>query len=223
MCGRLFTKPIPEWREIMNTLGLPGMDMPELNNQVPSEQLPFVFMERGRLTMKLMRWGLHPRFATGAPTHASTTHNARIETVETLATFREAVQRQRGFVPASGFLEWRNVGKISEPFFFDCENQPLAIAGIWDLWNGEVYSFSIITQPADKTFGEIHPRMPLTLTADQLKIWLDPKVPAQEALQKLRGASLPLRHRLVDFSVNNTKNKSPVVFVENAPQQAVMF
>ena len=223
MCGRLFSKPLPEWRDIMNTLGLPGMVLPELHNQAPSEQLPFIFMERGRMTMRMMRWGLHPKFAPQPPTTTTTTQNARIENLQVLPTFREAIQRQRGFVPAAGFVEWRTVGKIVEPFFFDCPEQPLAIAGVWDVWNGEVYSFSVITQPADKAFGEIHPRMPLTLNAEQLKLWQDPRRNARDVLQKLHGSTLPLRHRLIDFGVNNTKNKAPVVFVDNAPSQAALF
>src|SRR4051812_37072988 len=117
MCGALFTKAMPEWREIMDKLGLPGMDLPELNNQKPSEMIPFAFMDRGQLVIKPMRWGLHPRFASEGPRLASHTHWARIETIETLPTFRDAVKSRRGFVPASGFIEWRNIGKINEPFF----------------------------------------------------------------------------------------------------------
>lgn len=222
MCGRLFIKLL-EWQEILDALGLPWMDLPELNNQAPAEQIPFVFMERGVMVMKSMRWGLHPHFATEAPAWGSTTHNARIETVETLPAYRTSVRRQRGFVPAAGFVEWRNVGKISEPFYIDCADQPLAIAGIWDVWNNEVFSFSIITQPADEAFSKIHPRMPLSLTNEQLMRWMSPKEETHELLEDFKGHSLPLRFKPVSFAVNNARNKEPVMYVENQPEQAALF
>lgn len=222
MCGRLFTKPEGA-SGILDALGLPWMDLPELNNQAPAEQIPFIFMERGRFVMKAMRWGLHPQFAAEAPTWSSHTHNARIETVETLPSYRDAVRRQRGFVPAAGIVEWRNMGKISEPFYIDCPDQLFAIAGIWDVWNNEVFSFSIITQAADEAFSKIHPRMPLSLTNDQLMRWIDPKENAHQLLQEFKGHSLPLRFQPIDFVVNSAKNKTPVVYVENQPQQAALF
>jgi putative SOS response-associated peptidase YedK len=222
MCGRLFTKPEGA-REILALLGLPWMDLPELNNQAPTEHLPFVFVDHGKFVMKQMRWGLHPSFATEPPAWSSLTHNARIETVDTLPAYRNAVRRQRGLVPAAGFVEWRNVGKISEPFYIDCPNQPLAIAGIWDVWNNEVFSFSIITQSADAAFGEIHPRMPLTLDSQQLMRWLDPKENANQLLQELKGHSLPLRFQPIDFAVNNARNKAPVVYANDRPQQSALF
>lgn len=222
MCGRLFIKPA-DAREIMEALGLPWMDLPELNNQAPTEKIPFVYMDGGKPVMKLMRWGLHPHFASDAPSWGATTHNARIETVETLPTFRNAVRRQRGFVPAAGFIEWRTAAKISEPFYIDCENQPLALAGVWDVWNNEVFSFSIITQPANEEFSEIHPRMPLTLTRAQLMRWIDPEENVHLLLKEFAGQALPARIRPVDFAVNNTRNKSPAVFVSDRPKQTALF
>ena len=222
MCGRLFIKPEEVYR-ILDELGLPWMQAPEVNNQAPSEAVSFVYMDKGTPAMRPMRWGLHPHFAPKAPTHESRTHNARIESIEELSTFRDAIQRQRGFVPAAGFLEWKNEGKISEPFYFDCETQPLAIAGIWDVWDGKVFSFSVITQPADKHFGQIHPRMPLTLTSEQTRRWCNPTENAHSLLSEFYGHSLPLRFRPVSFDVNNARNKGPVEFVDCHPKQAALF
>ena len=169
-----------------------------------------------------------PLFVNHTRTHNGTnwesrTHNARIENVETLPAYRDAIRSQRGFVPAAGIVEWRHVGNVAEPFYIDCPDQPLALAGIWDIWDGRIFSFSLITQPADDAFGKIHPRMPLTLNHEQLMRWIDPKENASRLLKEFQGSSLPLRFQQVDFAVNNSRNKQPVVYVENQPQQAALF
>jgi len=222
MCGRLFIKPEEVYR-LLDELGLPWMNIPELNNQAPSESVPFVYVENGMYKLDMMRWGLHPKFAKEAPTSQSRAYNARIESIETLYTFRDAIKKQRGFVAAAGFLEWKNVGNISEPFYIDCEDQPLALAGVWDIWNNEVLSFSVITQPAHETFGAIHPRMPLSLNREQRVRWCDPNENVHELLKEFYGHSLPLRFQPVSFDVNNARNKGPLTFVDNHPKQTALF
>jgi putative SOS response-associated peptidase YedK len=52
------------------------------------------------------------------------------------------------------------------------------MAGLWDLWldpdGEELYSFTIITVPANKLFRAIHNRMPLILDPEVARQWLDP-------------------------------------------------
>jgi putative SOS response-associated peptidase YedK len=50
------------------------------------------------------------------------------------------------------------------------DQKPFTMAGLWDLWRDpdgeELYSFTIITVPANKLFRAIHDRMPLILDPD---------------------------------------------------------
>ncbi len=81
----------------------------------------FARMEEGWFTQKVpvvrlgadgvregvaLRWGLVPFFAHGEPPKYSTI-NARIETVESAASYRGPWKRgQRCLLPATGFYEW---------------------------------------------------------------------------------------------------------------------
>ena len=64
-----------------------------------------------------MRWGLIPSWSKG-PDPKFTNINARAETVEKAAPFRNAFKRHRCLVPASGFYEWRKEGNAKQPYYF---------------------------------------------------------------------------------------------------------
>jgi putative SOS response-associated peptidase YedK len=75
-------------------------------NIAPTQEVPVVRAVDGEREGLLMRWGLIPFFAHGEPPKYSTI-NARIETVETAASYRGPWKRsQRCLQIASGFYEW---------------------------------------------------------------------------------------------------------------------
>jgi putative SOS response-associated peptidase YedK len=75
-------------------------------NIAPTQEVPVVRAVDGEREGLLMRWGLIPFFAHGEPPKYSTI-NARIETVETAASYRGPWKRsQRCLKIASGFYEW---------------------------------------------------------------------------------------------------------------------
>ena len=105
--------------------------------------------------------------------------NARAESVAEKPMFREAYQKRRCLVPASGFYEWRKNGKEKIPYYFSPKNdrEPLVFAGLWDDWNEKnenIRSFTIITTAANDFMKPIHDRMPLILKPEFWRKWIAP-------------------------------------------------
>jgi putative SOS response-associated peptidase YedK len=83
------------------------------------------------------RWGLVPAWAKD-PSMGNRTFNARAETVASKPSFRSAFTARRLVVVADGFYEWRQgPGTTKQPFYFTrADGNPLALAGLWEVWRG---------------------------------------------------------------------------------------
>ena len=139
----------------------------------------------------LLRWGLVPFFAQGRP-GAYSTINARVESIDTAASYRGPWKRaQRCLVPALGFYEWQQLEDgTKQPFYIRLtDQQPFAFAGLWDRSvreDGEaILSCTIITLPANAFMAGIHnvkARMPAILTKMQRQTWLEGDAAAARAV-----------------------------------------
>jgi putative SOS response-associated peptidase YedK len=138
-------------------------------------------------TLQTMHWGLIPAWFKGADYKeiASKTLNARIETVEEKASFKNLLHRQECIVPSSGFFEWQTIGKEKIPFFiYPTNGKILSLAGLFDQWQDPISgkikkTFTVLTCPANELMAEIHnskKRMPVILTSEQEKEWLEGKL-----------------------------------------------
>ena len=101
--------------------------------------------------------------------------NARLETMETSPFFRPLVRTGRAIVPVSGYYEWRELPKGTQPYYFTDETSSM----MWlpALHDGK--SFAVATIEANENVAPIHHRMPVKLTPEQAKQWLD-GVPIRE-------------------------------------------
>jgi putative SOS response-associated peptidase YedK len=129
-----------------------------------------------------LRWGLIPFFARGVPPRYNTI-NARIETVQSAASYRGSWKRnQRCLVVASGFYEWQTQadGGTKVPYYIHVTDQDIfAFAGLWEASRTEagelIESVTHITLPANHLVGEIHNtkhRMPAILEKADRDAWL---------------------------------------------------
>jgi len=193
-------------------MGLSG-ELPTLHNLAPSEFLPVIRYAGEAFAMDTMRWWLHPSWSPDPPNSQYSMFNARIETLATSRAFKIPFQRQRAIIPVSGFVEWKAEGKNKIPYFVDCVDSPMLLAGIWDNWRDEVFSCAIVTQPASESFKNIHDRMPLSLSEIEAAEWLDPSAKPSDLLQSFEGKSLSLRCREVLPTINNARKKLEVEFV----------
>jgi putative SOS response-associated peptidase YedK len=128
----------------------------------------------------LVRWGLIPYWAGGAPPKYAT-FNARMERIDSAPAFRGPWSRgQRCILPAAGFYEWHKRGMSKQPFFIKLADRDVfGFAGLWDRSKGtdsvSLESCTIITLAANRLLAEIHNtdhRMPAILREEDHEAWL---------------------------------------------------
>lgn len=110
--------------------------------------------------------------------------------------FRDAFERQRCIIPASGFYEWTGDKGAKVPHLFTAgDGSPvLAFAGLWDRWpdpasGDEVQSATIIVSGAIKWMNPYHDRMPVLLATTDFDGWLDGTL-GSEALRPAAESAL---------------------------------
>ncbi|PZO01046.1 MAG: DUF159 family protein [Hyphomicrobiales bacterium] len=123
------------------------------------------------------RWWLVPAWWKKSLREIASTFNARVETVDSSAMFRDAFKRRRCIVPASGFFEWTGPKTDRVPHYFSAaDGGLLGIAGLWDQWTNPegdvVTSCTMIVRDANEWTAKYHDRMPSFLQPDQFDAWL---------------------------------------------------
>jgi putative SOS response-associated peptidase YedK len=157
-------------------------------NVAPTQPAPVVIAHDGARAIELMRWGLVPFWAEPGK-KLPLMINARVESLMAKQMFRDALERKRCLVPASGFFEWVRSGgdkQPARPFYFHPPGPRLiAFAGLWarhrDPRGDELHSFTIITTRANPLVKPIHDRMPIVLPPDDHAAWLSPDLDADAA------------------------------------------
>ena len=133
--------------------------------------------ETKQRTLDALRWGLIPNWAKD-PKIAYKTINARVETVDTAPSYRQAFKKRRCLIPADSFYEWKKVvgGKI--PYAIGMkDDSPFVFAGSMggmersatDEW---LRTCTIITGEPNEFVRQIHTRMPVILPEEQHDAWL---------------------------------------------------
>ena len=103
--------------------------------------------------------------------------NSRLETIQNKILFKESFEKRRCVIPANGYYEWSIKDNIKIPYFINIpDKETIYFAGIWKYLNFKKSSmkvFSIITKPSNSLLKEIHDRMPVTLSSEESKDYLD--------------------------------------------------
>jgi putative SOS response-associated peptidase YedK len=174
-------------------------------------------MMDGKRHFVLMRWGLLPSWVKD-PKGFTLLINARGESVNEKPAFRNAMKYRRCLIPADGFYEWKQDGRIKRPYFVGRKDAaPFAFAGLWENWMGpngeEIESAAIVTTPASASIAHIHHRMPVMLEPGQFEMWLDCRnTDAQTAAQMFRPApDDAIEAREISDRVNRVANDTPDV------------
>jgi putative SOS response-associated peptidase YedK len=184
MCGRYTITRQDGLVEEMEAVLAPGVEdhawwKPRFN-VAPTQDAPVVTLEHGVRTISMMRWGLVPFWAGKPGQKLPLVINARVESVDAKAMFRDALARRRCLVPADGFYEWKKLGKHKQPMYIHpADHRFFAFAGLWARARteaGELHSFTIITGPPNELVAPIHDRMPVVLDRGVWSAWLDPSL-----------------------------------------------
>jgi putative SOS response-associated peptidase YedK len=172
------------WAEIVTlyklTVDRPPHNLQPRYNVCPTDPIDVVTERDGKRDLVRMRWGVVPWWwSKPLKELRMATFNARAETVETKAVFRDAFKRSRCLIPMSGYYEWQNTPGGKQPWFFTArDGSPiLTAAGLWDEWKnretGEpMRSCAMIITDPNGFAAQIHDRMPAFLTEAQFAPWL---------------------------------------------------
>lgn len=176
-------------------------------------------------SIESMNWGLVPSWFKGENYMeiASKTPNARIETLETTASYKGLIQNQRCIIPSTGYFEWQHQGKEKIPFFIAPKDTEIfSMAGLFSEWihpksHQKMRTFTIITCEAYPFLAAIHntkKRMPFLLPDSALENWLSPA-----GLELNNLPLLPenqIQAHTIDKRIINSKNP-------NIPQVQQLF
>jgi putative SOS response-associated peptidase YedK len=177
MCGR-YTEST-ELEQLKLRFEVEDIEEPVIQrfNIAPTQLAPVIVWDNGR-TLKLMRWGLIPRWSKSEKIGEKMI-NARAESITEKRSFKNLLKGQRCLVIADGFFEWRpsatDKSKIPIRIVLN-DRRPFAFAGLWDRWKGpagkEILSFTIITTGSNDLIREFHQRMPVILRMEDEDTWL---------------------------------------------------
>ena len=218
MCGRYVVETHQELSERFQLRQVP-LQLPTTYNAAPSQELPVIVEDDdGERTVRLMRWGLLPRWRKPGEGRTVAPINARAETLLEKPMFRPLVGRKRCIVPANGFYEWRRDGARKQPFYLTAKDGSLfGFAGLYDETtdpDGEILgSYTIITTNPNPLVAPLHDRMPAILRLGDEDEWLsreetDPHA-AQALLQPYPAEAMTVY--AVGPGVNNPRNDSPTL------------
>lgn len=225
MCGRVVAaRP---GHLLAAELGVDEVVAPELParwNVAPGSLVYAVAGTRRGRRLGTLLWGLVPSWTTD-PSSGPRPANARMETLAERPHFADALATRRCLVPVDGFYEWRTAADGSrEPWFLDSpEGAPLAIAAVWDRWEGgdgpPLVSCALVTTAANADVAQLHDRMPVFLAGADVADWLDPDCRDEGHLLSLLRPPPPgrLRARPVSRSVNSTANDGPELLAPPGP------
>lgn len=149
-------------------------------NIAPQETVP-VLKKLGEVDF--LRWGYVPSFMSLKKEEKGFI-NIRSETVTEKVSFRQNFLKNRCIIPASGYYEWKSIGRSKQPYYIRPKEASLfAFAG---LWAGE--TFGILTVPSNALLNPIHHRMPVILPVSSYVEWMDDK----KAIETLKNLLLPM-------------------------------
>jgi len=166
MCGR-YTLTCPDEDTLIANLPFDAFSETRIElrpryNIAPGQRSPVIHRDGGRLILGDALWGFER--STGG-----LAINARSETAERTAMFRDAFRSGRCLVPADGFLEWRREGRVNQPYLFRTDDSSLfTMAGLW-----KEGRYVVLTQDSAGAVEDIHNRMPVVLSGERARQWLN--------------------------------------------------
>lgn len=224
MCGR-YTITVT-WDELVLRFLLertPGKYQPRYN-AAPGQWIPAIIggsrggqemagVEGNRLGE--LRWGLVPAWAADDKS-GMRMMNARAETVAEKPSFRSLLHRKRCIIPADGFYEWKRSGNMKQPVRFTLNDGSLfGMAALYDTWvapNGsKLHTCTILTTEANGLVNFIHERMPVILSSEAERIWLDRSIQEEKQLLPLLEPypAEAMRYYEVDSKVGRVQYDEP--------------
>jgi len=121
-------------------------------------------------------WGLPPSMAKKKSISSKLT-NVEFSELTSKATYKNSLSSRRCVVPANGLYYWKKISKKGKvPYRFILNDEKIFLmAGLWEEFELEgsiVYTFSVITKPANSPILALSQTMPIILDSNQANTWL---------------------------------------------------
>jgi putative SOS response-associated peptidase YedK len=221
MCGR-YTITVTQEELFMRYLNYTPTDRyhtPRFN-VAPSQDIQVIINDGVKNELVEMRWGLVPFWAKDVKIGYKMI-NARAETVGEKPAYRSLIKNKRCLIPADGFYEWQKNGSKKQPYRFTLNDESIySFAGLYDTWSNpegeKLISCTIITTTPNELTKEVHDRMPVILTPENEKVWVDQKNEDKNALLDLLKPypANQMRKYPVSLDVGNVRNQSEDLIIQ---------
>lgn len=171
MCGRYYIATQEEQLAIKVIIGeindkyknTPELSAMKTGEIYPTDIVPVLTAQ----SPMLMKWSF-PRYDG-----KGLVINARLETAAEKPMFRNSFVGKRCLVPASWYFEWEKRGTTKQKYTIGL-GETIFMAGLYRVDDNDRFPrFVILTRPAAPEIEFIHERMPVILTKDCHKVWLD--------------------------------------------------
>lgn len=220
MCGRVILSfDFDTLKEMLQTTY--SIPAPHINpvypryNICPGQGLLTVLHDGSGYRAGELDWGFVPTWSKDQK-KGQLLINARAESLHEKPTFKKLFERKRCVILANGFYEWQRKEVQKTPYRFQVEESSLfSMAGLWTSYEKEdgtkSYSCVVITTEANTLMQPIHHRMPVILSKENEKEWLDSNNRNLTTLQKLLTPypATKMSAYQVSTIVNSAKTDSP--------------
>jgi putative SOS response-associated peptidase YedK len=146
-------------------------------NAAPTHLLPVITHSTPQ-GVSTFYWGTSPEWSKNKPLSEKII-NVRVENILERPTLKKAMMKTRCIIPADGFYAWKKVGrKTAIPYRFVATDEELfSFAGMWEEFEDsdghELHTFTLITTTANEMVATVQERMPVMLTRNAEKIWME--------------------------------------------------
>ncbi len=173
--------------------GLPNLRLLEGGKFHPDEFSPILIHEDDRISLRFFKWGMNPNWPSKIPATRSQ-RTAPADYLFRHPNFNKSILSRRCLVPADGFYHEQDLGNQQRNYKIAQRNrETFCFAGIYDSWvhrDGSIqHAFSIITTPSNEKMGRFGLQMPLILSRQDERIWINPKANLNKISQILYAPS----------------------------------
>jgi len=191
-------------------------------NAAPTHLLPVIQQDTPN-GISTFYWGTSPHWSNNKAL-SDKIINIQAETIPDKGSLRKALMKSRCLIPADGFYVWKKIGKkTSIPYRFVSTDQDIfSMAGFWEEFEDEngksMYTFKLITIPANGIVNPISERMPVLFKPQDEQVWMNKDSNEVQLLTLLKGyQSAEMNFYPVTPSIANAEANLPSMILPTQP------
>ncbi|MFH0767518.1 MAG: SOS response-associated peptidase [Bacillota bacterium] len=179
-------------------------------NVAPGQKIISIINDGKKNRVGLLQWGFVPPFAKDEQI-GNGMINARSETLHEKSVYKASFEHKRCVILADGFYEWKKEKNNKIPMRVLMKDKTIfPMAGLWSTHEkadgSKLHTCTIVTTQANELVSSIHERMPVILTEDHRKTWLNPRISDYKLLWTLLKPYEP--NQMFAYPVSSVVNRA---------------